>query len=112
MAASPRRKGARKKPKRAHAAAPQDAASKERIARSWVPHRLRPVVFVLATLYLASLFLNAAAKGLPGAYLPPALLYFVQTTRLFPTASRAAIDYRLEVWDCTLNQFREVQVAQ
>src|SRR5690606_36832276 len=36
----------------------------------------------------------------------------VQTTRLFPTASRAAIDYRLEVWDCDSLQFREIDAVR
>jgi hypothetical protein len=112
MAAASRRRNPQKRPKKGQVSAAARAPVALPMAHSWVPKRLRPVVFALATIYLVSLFLNAAAKGLPGSYLPPALLYFVQTTRLFPTASRAAIDYRLEGWDCGAQQFREITVAQ
>jgi hypothetical protein len=74
------------------------------------PPWLRPVLTVLAGVYLVSLFLNGAGSSLPRRLLPRTALYLVQTTCLFPHAARMAIDYRLEGWRCDAGRFEELDV--
>jgi hypothetical protein len=39
------------------------------------------------------------------------MLYFVQTACLFPRAAQISFDYRLEVWDCAAQRFRETDAG-
>ena len=80
-------------------------------ARRRGPRWLRHLLTVLAGIYLGSLFLESAAQRLPRAYLPAPLLSFTQATCLFPHAARMAIEYRLEVWACDTQLFREIDVS-
>lgn len=73
-----------------------------------LPRWLKPLLMGASVIYLAGLFFDGVQPKTSRALLPASVLYFVQATCLFPHAALAAIDYRLEGWDCDAQSFREL----
>lgn len=73
----------------------------EGVARAWgeavVP---RLLAGVLAAGYLAAVLTEAAKSGTSARWLPSPVAYFTQVAALFPRASRTAIEYRVEGFQC------------
>lgn len=97
-----------KKSKAPHGAAPQRHDRTSDVAPPLGSKWFHRGLLAAGCVYLSTLFLNGAARGAPAEYLPRWMNYFVQTTCLFPRASVAAIDYRLEIWDCRAEKFGEI----
>lgn len=81
------------------------------VAESRLPRWLKPLLLGASAIYLVGLFFDGVQPKTSRALLPAPVLYFVQATCLFPHAARAAIDYRLEGWDCDAQRFRELEPA-
>src|SRR5690606_29976259 len=78
------------------------------VAESRLPRWLKPLLLGASAIYLVGLFFDGVQPKTSRALLPAPVLYFVQATCLFPHAALAAIDYRLEGWDCDAQSFREL----
>jgi hypothetical protein len=80
------------------------------LAKPWAPRRLRQVAAVLAAIYVASVWLEAAGNGIPDSVLPLPVRFFVQEAALFPHAARDIIEWRAEAWFCGPGRFEEIDV--
>ncbi len=65
---------------------------------------------VIASLYLATVFLDGTGTGLPAKWLPRPWVYFAQVSALFPFAAVTTIDYRAEGWSCAERKWVEIDV--
>jgi hypothetical protein len=68
----------------------------------------RAVLGLLASGYLAGIWLDGVGSGLPADVLPEAVNYFLQVAALFPHSATMSIDYRAEGWVCAERQWREI----
>jgi hypothetical protein len=82
-----------------------DAASS--IAQNFGPTWFRRSLIPIACAYLVELALGSNGWGVVGDTLPAAR-FFTQGACLFPEASEAAIEYRIEVWSCSRKRFEEL----
>ncbi|HJZ89076.1 MAG TPA: hypothetical protein VKN99_28085 [Polyangia bacterium] len=80
------------------------------VAPSWGPPWLRRGLIVLATGYLASIWLDAAGTRVPERVLPRPAIYLTQIACLFPHTAQDAIDYRAEGYDCARRRYAEIDV--
>jgi hypothetical protein len=71
------------------------------VARGPGPRWVRIALAALAVLYFAGLVKSPPRR--PGL---SAVTFFTEATCLFPSASRYAIELRLEVWSCDLGEWR------
>ena len=76
------------------------------VAQTWASRSL--ALRIIALLYLACMWLEAAGFHAQTRKLPGPLLYFVQTATLFPNAAKASIDYRAEGWLCDAQKWVEL----
>jgi hypothetical protein len=74
------------------------------IAQGIGPIWFRRLLVPLACIYLAELALGSNGWGILGDVVP-AGRFFMGGACLFPEASDAAIEYRVEVWSCARGQF-------
>lgn len=90
----------------------------EDVARAWGGGAVPVTLGVLAVLYFAGVFFEAAKSGTSAKYLGKALgneagapfAYFTQLAALFPGAARHAIDYRVEGYRCRDKTWVEIDV--
>jgi hypothetical protein len=67
------------------------------------------IVFLLAALYLALVWLDAIGTPVLQA-LPPPLRFFGQVAQLFPRAAEQIIEWHAKVYRCDTGQFEELDV--
>lgn len=71
------------------------------VARAWGESVApKAILGVVAVMYLAAVYAEAAKSGSTLKYLPAPLTYFAQVAALFPHSSKHAIDYRVEGFRC------------
>ena len=75
-----------------------------RAAQGLGPTWFRRLLVPLACAYLAEFALGSNGWGLLDTLLPPTR-FFTQGACLFPEASDAAIEYRVEAWSCSRARF-------
>ncbi len=68
----------------------------------------RTVWPLLAALYLVCIWVDGAGSSLPYRLLPGTLSYFVGIAGLFPRASSAIVEYRVEGWVCKDRRWEEL----
>jgi hypothetical protein len=85
---------------------------KIKVAPGWGPPWLHTGATVLAAIYLASVWLDAAGTHLPEHVLPRPALFFVQESALFPRAQPMVIEWRAQGWLCDEQRFSEIDVRQ
>jgi len=78
-----------------------------RIAQGFGPTWFRRSLIPVACAYLVELALGSNGWGIVGNGLPAAR-FFTQGACLFPEASEAAIEYRIEAWSCARGRFEEL----
>lgn len=74
------------------------------------PRTVRPVLAVLAVLYLCLVPLNILLPAFAHRWVPGPLLYFSQIAGLFPEAKNNDVDYRAEGWTCADSLYREIDI--
>jgi hypothetical protein len=79
-------------------------ASAARVAQSFGPIWFRRLLVPLACVYLAELALGSNGHAIIGDAVPGGR-FFMAGACLFPEASDAAIEYRVEVWSCERKRF-------
>lgn len=72
---------------------------------------MRKVLFAVAVVYLACVWLDAAGSSIPWKVLPRWGVYFTQIACLFPHASIDAIDYRAQGWACGRQRWEAIDIA-
>ena len=77
------------------------------VAQGFGPTWFRRLLIPLACAYLIELALGSNGWGVVGNTLPAAR-FFTQGACLFPEASEAAIEYRVEAWSCARERFEEL----
>jgi hypothetical protein len=90
----------------------------EDLGRAFGGRAVPSVLAVIAAVYFAGVFFEAAKSGTAAKYLGKAMgdeaaapfAYFTQLAALFPGASRHAIDYRVEGWRCRDKAWAEIDV--
>jgi hypothetical protein len=78
------------------------------IARAWHVPLVPRLLTVVAATYLGSIWLDEVGSNLHRRLLPDTLTYFTQVAGLFPNAAVAAIEYRVEGWDCADRRWKEI----
>jgi hypothetical protein len=82
------------------------------VARAWGGGSITVVLGVLAVVYFAAIWSEAAKSGTAAKWLRvPAVAYFMQVAALFPGAARHAIDYRVEGYRCRDQAWVELDVS-
>jgi len=69
------------------------------VVRNWGPRWFRLLSRVVGAAYLVAIVLANTGLG-ASQWIPPVPRYFTQIACLFPDASIAAIEYRVEGWSC------------
>src|SRR5450432_3771396 len=82
-----------------------------RVAEGWGPRWFRLLLIPLSCLYFAELALGSNGWAVLGSAVP-ATRFFTQGACLFPEASDAAIEYRVEGWSCARQRFEELDYRQ
>ncbi len=68
----------------------------------------RILLVLLASAYLAGVWLDGVGSTLPSSILPRPANYFLQVSALFPYAALASIDYRAQGWVCSEGKWEEL----
>jgi hypothetical protein len=103
--AAAKRKG--KRNKRASADAPAEAST---IAGAPAPSLRTYALLSLATVYLATVWLDGVGSNLPAKISPRPWVYFGQIAALFKWAGQKQIDYRAEGFVCADKRWVEIDV--
>src|SRR5262245_29019747 len=74
------------------------------------PRWWRRLTLAAATVYLASIWLDAARTGVPDRVLPRPVRFFTQVACLFPYAAQNAIEFRAAAFGCDERRFSELDV--
>lgn len=93
---------------RATAPTPMRTVQARDIAQAWNSPLFTRVLTIVAGLYFACIWLDAAHSIVPRRLLPSFITYFTEAAALFPSAAQATIDYRVEGWECTSRRWREI----
>ena len=82
------------------------------VARAWGGAAVPVVLSLVAAVYFASLWAEAAVKeAISTRWLPAPLAYFTQIAALFPRPTLQALDYRVEGYRCSDGAWAEIDVA-
>jgi hypothetical protein len=70
--------------------------------------RLGRALWPFAAVYLVSIWADGAGSSVPSTDLPGTVSFFLTIAGLFPNATKATIEYRLEGWACKDKRWEEI----